>query len=138
MENLVEGTMGMLILAIGLVLALVSMLMAMTSLVKNNAKNIAVMKTLGFSRKDCLVAIFLGYIPFAVLGFVVGTVYQYGLLTLMINLIFKDVGNVPEYSFNVPIFFLTLLAFVVCYAAIFAIYLYKASKTSVKEIMLES
>lgn len=138
MEDLVEGTMGMLILAIGLVLALISMLMAMTSLVKNNAKNIAVMKAMGFSKKDCLAAIFLGYIPFAVLGFAVGTVYQYGLLSLMINLIFKDVGNVPEYSFNVPIFFLTLLAFAVCYTAIFAIYLYKASKTSVKEIMLES
>ena len=42
MEDLVSGTMGMMILVIGLVLAAVSMFMAMTSLVKSNAKNIAV------------------------------------------------------------------------------------------------
>ncbi len=138
MEDLVSGTMGMLILAIGLVLAFVSMLMAMTSLVKSNAKNIAVMKAMGFSKKECFISIFLGYIPFAILGFAIGTAYQFGLLYLMVNLIFKDVGEVPEYNFNVPVFFITLLAFVVCYAVVFAVYLHKANKTSVKEIMLES
>ena len=46
MEDLVNGTMGMMILIIGLVLAAVSMFMAMTSLVKSNAKNIAVMKAM--------------------------------------------------------------------------------------------
>lgn len=138
MEDLVSGTMGMLIFAIGLVLAFVSMLMAMTSLVKSNAKNIAVMKAMGFSKKECFVSIFLGYIPFAVLGFVIGTAYQFGLLYLMVNLIFKNVGEVPEYNFNVPVFFIALITFVVCYAIVFAIYLHKANKTSVKEIMLES
>lgn len=138
MEDLVEGTMGTMILLIGLVLAFVSMLMAMTSLVKSNSKNIAVMKAMGFSKKECFISIFLGYIPFAILGFAIGTAYQFGLLYLMVNLIFKDVGEVPSYSFNVPVLFITLLAFIVSYSIVFVIYLHKASKCSVKEIMLES
>lgn len=137
MEDLVNGTMGMMILVIGLVLAAVSMFMAMTSLVKGNAKNIAVMKAMGFSGRERFTAIFSGYIPFVGLGFALGTVYQYGLLSLMINLIFKNVGEVPEYNFNVPVFFITLLLFSVSYFAVFMIYLYRANKVSVKEIMLE-
>ncbi len=138
MEDLTTTTMGGMILVIGLVLAFVSMLMAMTSLVKNNTKNIAVMKAMGFSKKECFTSIFLGYIPFALLGFAVGTIYQYGLLYFMVNLIFKDVASVPEYDFNVPVFFITLFVFVVCYAIVFAVYLHKANKVSVKEIMLET
>lgn len=138
MENLTTTTMGFMILAIGLVLAFVSMLMAMTSLVKHNTKNIAVMKAMGFSKKDCFVSIFSGYIPFAIVGFIVGTGYQYGLLYFMVNFIFKDVENVPEYHFNVSVFFITLLLFLVCYASVFAVYLHKVNKVSMKEIMLEN
>ena len=132
MEDLVEGTMGILILAIGVVLSVVSMFMAMTSLVKNNARNIAVMKAMGFTKKEYFIAIFSGFIPFAVLGFAVGTAYQYGLLKIMVNLIFKDVADVPEYSFNVPVFFITLALFIVSYAAVFAFYLHKSNKSTIK------
>ncbi len=137
MEDLVEGTMGVLILAIGLVLAAVSMFMAMTTLVKRNSKNIAVMKAMGFCRKECFIAIFLCYVPIALLGFAIGTVYQFGLLYFMVNFIFKDVGDIPSYGFNVPVFFITLALFLVAYCAMFAYYLYKADRTDVKQLMSE-
>lgn len=138
MESLVDGTMGWMILAIGLVLAGTSAFMALTSLVKNTSQSIAMMKTFGYSLRERVTSIFAGFIPFAILGFVIGTVYQYGLLTLMINLIFKDVGEVPDYSFNVKIMFITLAAFIVTYTAITAIYVAKVNKVSVKQIMLEN
>lgn len=138
MEELVDGTMGWMILAIGLVLAITSAFMALTSLVRNASKSIAMMKTFGYSLGKCVTSVFVGFIPFALLGFAVGTGYQYGLLYLMINLIFKDVGKIPNYSFNVGAMFITLAAFVVCYAAITAFYVSKINKVSVKEIMLEN
>ena len=137
MEDLMAGTMGVLILGIGIVLAVVSMLMAMTSLVKNNTKNIALMKAMGYSKKECFVTIFLVYIVFLLIGFLIGTIYQYGLLTIMINSIFKDVENVPEYTFNVKVFFITLASFIVLYALTFVYYMFKANKSSIKEIMLD-
>lgn len=138
MEELVNGAMGWMILAIGLVLAITSAFMALTSLVKNSAQSIAMMKTFGYSLSKCVTSVFIGFIPFAVVGFVVGTAYQYGLLYLMINLIFKDVGEVPDYTFNVGAMLITLAAFVVCYTAITAFYVAKINKVSVKEIMLEN
>lgn len=138
MEELVDGTMGWMILVIGLVLAITSAFMALTSLIKNSAQSIAMMKTFGYSLSKCVASIFVGFIPFAVLGFALGTAYQYGLLSLMINLIFKDVGEVPNYTFNVGAMFITLAAFIVCYAAITAFYVAKINKVSVKVIMLEN
>lgn len=137
MEDLMSGTMGVLILGIGIVLAIISMLMAMTLLVKNNTKNIALMKTMGYTQKECFVTIFSSYIIFLIVGFFVGTVYEYGLLSLMINTIFKDVENVPEYTFNVKIFFITLASFIVLYSLTFVYYMFKANKSSIKEIMLD-
>lgn len=138
MESLVNGTMGWMILAIGLVLAITSAFMALTSLVKNTSQSIAMMKTFGYSLGKCVASVFVGFIPFALLGFAVGTGYQYGLLYLMINLIFKDVGEIPNYTFNVGVMFITLAAFIMCYAAITAFYVAKINKVSVKEIMLEN
>lgn len=138
MENLVSGTMGWMILVIGLVLALTSAFIALTSLLKNNAKTIALMKTMGYALYERTTAVFIGFIPFALLGFALGTAYQYGLLSLMINLIFKNVNEVPDYTFNVNVMFITLAAFIAVYTAISAIYVAKLNKVSVKEIMLEN
>lgn len=137
MESLVDGTMGWMILAIGVILAGTSVFMALTSLVKNTSKSIAVMKTFGYSLAR-RVTVFAGFVPFALLGFALGTAYQYSLLTLMINLVFKNVGEVPEYSFNVKVMFITLAAFVACYAAVTAILVAKVNKVSVKQIMQET
>lgn len=137
MEDLVDGTMGILILIIGLVLASVSMFMSMTDLIKYNSKNIAVMKSMGFNKMECFISIFFCYIPLAVLGFIIGTIYQFGLLSIMVNLIFKDVGKIPVYSFNVPVLFITFIAFIILYSLTFAFYFHKANKISINEIMLE-
>ena len=56
----------------------------------------------------------------------------------MINVIFKDVGEVPDYTFNVNMMLITLAAFIVCYAAITAFYVTKINKVSIKQIMLEN
>lgn len=124
-------------LGIGLVLAFTSAVMSLTSVMSGNRKNIAMMKIFGYHQWECLKAIFFGYIPFAILGFIIGTIYQAGLLSLMINIFFKDVKEVLDYSFNVPVCFGTFFAFVVVYLSIFSFYYIKLKRISIKEIMLE-
>lgn len=138
MEETATATMGYMILGIGVVLAVVSAVMAVTSLINGNVKNVSVMKAMGFSLKECVLTVLGGYIPFATLGFALGTAYQYGLLQLMINVIFKNVGEVPVYSFSLSAFFKTLAAFIVAYAALIAVYVLKINKIPVKEVMLEN
>ncbi len=137
MENLVDASMGTVILVIGVVLAVTTLFMALTALVNGNAKSIAVMKVSGYSLKECAAAVFLGFVPFLLVGFIVGTVYQFGLLKIMVNIVFKDVEEVPSYSFDVPALFITLGAFVAFCAAVGAYYVYRLKNISVKKIMSE-
>lgn len=137
MKDLSSATMGAIIFVIGIVLAVTTIVMAITSLVNGNVKNISIMKAFGYSMKECALSVLFGYHIFAFIGFALGTVYQYGILSLMVNLVFKDVANMPEYSFNVPVFFITLAAFLVFYEAVMLVYFFKMNKISVKEVMAE-
>lgn len=138
MEDLSTSTMGAMIIVIGVVLAVVLLFMALTSLMRSNIKNIAIMKAFGYSLKECALAVLLCYVPFALLGFAIGTAYQFGILSVMVNFVYKDVENMPEYSFNVPVFFITLAVFIVLYATAMLFYSFKMSKISVKEVMAEN
>lgn len=138
MEDLSTSTMGVMIIVIGVVLAVVLLFMALTSLLRSNIKNIAIMKAFGYSLKECALAVLLCYVPFALLGFAVGTAYQFGILSIMVNFVYKNVENMPEYSFNVPVFFITLAVFIVLYATTMLFYSFKMSKISVKEVFAEN
>lgn len=138
MYDLSTETMGAIIFVLGVVLAVTSILMAIMTLVKGNIKNIAIMKAFGYSIKECVLAVLGGYHIFALIGFAVGTVYQYGLLSVMVNLVYKDVGGIPDYSFNVPVFFITFAVFILFYESVMIVYAHRISKISVKEVMTEN
>ena len=121
------------ILVIGLVLTVVVSFMSITSLINANAENISIMRALGYSLKECVFAVLGGFVPFMFLGFAIGTVYQFGLLTLMVNIIFAEVDAVIEYNFNVPLMFITLAAFIAFFGGVIFIYSLKMRKISVKQ-----
>lgn len=132
MRDLSSVTMGGMIAGIGVVLSVTALIMAVTTVVNGNARNIAVMKAFGYTGVERASAVLLGYVPFAVLGFAVGTVYQYVLLKLMVDIMFKDVAFVPEYSFDVPAFFIVLAMFAAAYFCAMYYYSRRMEKISVK------
>lgn len=138
MKDLSSEIMGGIIFAIGVVLAITTQIMAITSLVKSNIKTVSMMKAFGYSSTECYLAVLCGYHIFAAIGFVLGTLYQFGLLSLMVNVVFSGVAEMPEYSFGVPAFFITLASFLVFYEAVMLLYACKMSKISVKEVMTEN
>mgnify|MGYP001037749617 FL=1 len=131
------AVMSLMILAIGVILSVTALIMAVTTVVNRNKRNIAVMKAFGYSKTECATAVLAGYIPFALLGFAAGTVYQFGLLYAMINIVFENVLNMQHYVFDVPVFFITLAAFSLCYVAFMLFYSYKIDSVSVKYAMSE-
>lgn len=137
MDELASEMMSIMVMAIGIVLAVVTLFIATTSVIKANGKTITMMKIFGYSAKDCSKAVLNGYRPWAYLGFALGTVYQYVLLKLMVTVVFKDIEGVPEYNFNVPVMLITLVAFVFLYETIVFCYTKKMEDLSVKEIMME-
>lgn len=137
MKDLSSVMMGMMILLIGIVLACTTLFIAITTVIKGNTKTLAMMRVFGYSQKECCRALLGGYRPLGYIGFAIGTIYQYVLLRIMVDIVFKDIEGVPEYKFDFPVMFLSLAAFILFYEIVMYVYSQRIKKISVKEIMLE-
>ena len=124
-------------LLIGLSLAFTTLFLAITTVIRGNTKMIAMMRVFGYSQKECCRAILGGYRPMSYFGFAVGTVYQYALLRVMVDVVFRDVEGIPVYRFDVPVMSVSLAAFIVVYETLMFVYSVKIRKVSIKEIMME-
>ena len=138
MKDLSSAMMGIMILLIGLVLALTILFLAIAAVINGNRKTIAMMKVFGYSQKKCCKAILSGYRPISYIGLILGTVYQYILLRLMVDIVFRDIAGVPVYRFDFPVMFASFAVFIIVYEVVMYAYSEKIKKISVKEIMIES
>lgn len=137
MKDLSSFMMGAMILLIGLVLACTTLFIAITTVINGNTKTIAMMRVFGYSQKECCKALLGGYRPLGYIGFAVGTVYQYALLRIMVDIVFKDIEDVPVYKFDLPVMLLSLVMFIIFYEIVMFAYSERIKNISVKEIMLE-
>lgn len=138
MKELASVMMAVMIFSIGIILAFVTLFLAITTVVKSNMKTLAMMQVFGYSRDECRKAVLSGYRKIAYIGFAIGTIYQYVLLKIAVYVIFRDIDSVPDYNFDIPAFMITLISFVILYELIMYWYSRKISKVSVKEIMLNT
>lgn len=136
MDDLASESFSWMILSIGLILAFMTLLMSLTSVIKANTKTIAMMKVFGYSRKEYSRSILGGYRPVSYIGFAIGTVYQYVLLRIAVDIVFADYENMPEYRFDFKALAISLVMFVISYELITYCYSRKIGKQSVKSIML--
>lgn len=137
MNEIASEMMAMMIFIIGAVLACVTLVLAVTTVVKGNTKSVSMMRVFGYTFEDCKKAVLDGYRPWAYLGFVIGSGYQYGLIKMVVEIVFKDIENVPDYEFDVQIFMIVLIVFVILYEAMMFWYSNRMKKISVKEVMME-
>ena len=137
MKDLSSEMMGAMILMIGLVLAFTTLFLAITTVINGNTKTIAMMRAFGYSQKECCKAILGGYRPMSYIGFAVGTGYQYALLRIMVDVVFKDVEGIPVYKFDFPVMLISLVVFIMVYEILMFVYSEKVKRISIKEIMIE-
>ncbi len=137
MNELASETFAVMVLSIGLILAFVTLLLSLSSVVFGNAKTIAMMRVFGYDDKTCSRYILGAYRPISYVGFALGTAYQYGLLRLMVSVVFAEIGNVPKYAFDFGRCLITLALFVVTYETVTFLYSLKIKRISVKSIMSE-
>lgn len=136
-EKLASEMMSLMMLMIGVVLAFTTLFIAVTTAVGSNAVSVSLMRVFGYSRRECSSAVLSGYRPAAAVGFAVGTVYQYALLKIAVEILFKDVDIVPEFEFDFKALIITFISFVIVYEAVMYFYSRKIGKMSVKEIMTD-
>ena len=136
-QKLASEMMSLMMLMIGVVLAFTTLFIAVTTAVGSNAVSVSLMRVFGYSRRECSVAVLSGYRPAAAVGFTVGTVYQYALLKIAVEILFKDVEIVPEFEFDIKALIITFISFVIVYESVMYFYSHKIGKMSVKEIMTD-
>jgi len=137
MNELSGKTFAWMVLLMGLLLAFMTLFLSLSRVVKGNAKTIAMMRVFGYDEATCSRSILGAYRPIAHVGFVIGTAYQYGILKIMMTLVFDDLENMPEYHFDFQMCIITLIAFVVTYELVMYLYSRRLKKLSIKSIMME-
>lgn len=137
MDELASDMMGIMIFFIGMILASVTLILAITTVVKGNTKSISMMRVFGYTFSDCKKAVLDGYRPWAYVGFAVGSAYQYVLIKMVVEIVFKDIEGVPDYKFDVPVCIIVFIAFVILYEAMMFWYSNQMKKISIKEVMME-
>ncbi len=137
MKQLSSESFAWMILLIGLILAFVTLILSLSGVVKGNAKTIAMMRVFGYDDNICSNAILGTYRPISYIGFVIGTVYQYGLLKMVMTFVFDDIQNIPEYNFDFKALVIALVLFVVTYELAMYLFSRQIKKMSVKSIMTE-
>lgn len=137
MDELASEMFAVMIFGIGVLLAGVTLFLAITTVVNGNKKTISMMRVFGYQAKDCKKAVLGGYRPWAYAGFAIGTVYQYALLKIILTVVFRNLENVPEYNFDVQTCIIVLISFAVLYELIMYCYEKKIRKISLKEVMME-
>lgn len=55
----------------------------------------------------------------------------------MVSVVFSDIDNVPEYSFDFKALTVTLILFVITYELVMYLYSHSIKRLSVKSVMLE-
>lgn len=137
MRSYASDMMGYMILIIGLVLAAMSLLLALSAVISGNAKTIAMLKANGYGIKESGLAVLgLYHIP-AVIGYAIGSVYQWGVLNVMINIVFSSVEGTAHYAFDWKAFGVCTAIFIVAYEALNIYYVWRITKTPLKSIMGE-
>lgn len=94
------------------------------------------MRIFGYEDRVCSDRILGAYRPFSYVGFVVGTVYQFALLKIMLGVFFSDV-EVPAYTFDWKALLITMFSFIALYEFTLFLYTQKIKKLSLKSVMEE-
>lgn len=137
MTELSSVMMSVIMLLIGILLSAATIFLSLTSVLKANSKTIELMRIFGYEKRDGQKAMLGVYRIAAYPGFAVGTAYQYGLLKIMVSVVFKDIENVPEYNFGFNAMLICLASFILIYESTVYFYSRKIAKVPIKQIMAE-
>lgn len=137
MTKLASEVFSYIMVTIGLILSISILYLSISSIVKRNSKTISMMKVFGYSYTQCSNSILGCFRPFAYLGFIIGTFYQYGLLKIVTTQIFANYPNMPNYHFDFVALAISFASFIVFYELFMLLYTLKLRKQSIKSIMME-
>lgn len=119
---------------IGLILGISILYLAFGFTYSENKEYVSFMKAYGYYDEEIIKTLYVDYIYVTMIGFGIGTLYQYGLMHFIIELFSETVTL--EYNFSMPGLGYTLLIFVPIYLIINFYFFNKLKKLSIREALL--
>lgn len=125
------------ILGIGLLLAFLTVCLALSGLVRANRPAAALLHAFGYPARTCARAVFGGYRVLAYIGFAVGSLYQYLLLKGMVTFVYADAMGSLVYRFDWSALLISFLFFAVIYESLLAYSMLRVRAVPLREMMAE-
>lgn len=135
MRDLMDTALQIMMMGIGIILSLSILYLSLSVLLKENLETLALMKVFGYSRKECRRSLFLPYTWLALLGFVLGSAYQYGLMQLLLKIIDETLPSGFTYSFDWLLGVSSLVAFLLIYQGLIWLAGRQMDRLTIKEVM---
>lgn len=111
---------------IGILLGITIMILAFRFIFTNNKKHLSILKAYGYENKECYYAIYGGYLIVAIISFIIGTIYQAILMSIMFK-IFSSAYEI-KYHFDFLALIYSLIIFIITYISINVYYYNRISK----------
>jgi hypothetical protein len=137
MKPYTSDSMRIMMIVIASIIAAMAHLLSMSSLISGNRRSISLMRLMGYSQRECRHAVLDVYRPFAYFGVVFGSLYAYGLMDFMVNVLFRDVEGVEPYSFGWGTALFSAVVFAAIYECSVVIFSKQIEKIDPKIIMME-
>lgn len=117
---------------IGVLLGITILFLAFKFIYKDNIKYILILKAYGYTNKECRNAFYSSYHVVSLIAFIIGTVYQIGLLSFMFRVFSKTIEI--KYRFDWLGFLYSILIFCAVYACIFVYYHFKIKQMRLNQM----
>ena len=137
MRDFVDTIIRMIMTVIGVILSLSILLITLEVIVSNNKKNISILNIMGYSVSECSQIVLSKYRIVALIGFIIGTVYQYVLIKVLLIKLSKELDSQVVYNFDYLSLLISLVLFILIYELFIRYYYKKIRIIDAKKIILD-
>ena len=133
MRDFVDTIIRMIMTVIGVILSLSILLITLEVIVSNNKKNISILNSVS----ECSQIVLSKYRIVALVGFIIGTVYQYVLIKVLLIKLSKELDSQVVYNFDYLSLLISSVLFILIYELFIRYYYKKIRMIDAKKIILD-
>ena len=136
LQDMMDVALQVMMIGIGLILSLSIFYLALLTLLSRHKDSVAILKAMGYSQRDCLSVTLHPYYGVVMLGFLLGSAYQFGIIRLILWLVVGQGSQMGHSGFNWVNFVLAGFLLVIVYTGFNVYFSRRLAQVPIKAILL--
>ena len=136
LQDMMDVALQVMMIGIGLILSLSIFYLALLTLLSRHKDSVAILKAMGYSQRDCLSVTLRPYYGVVMLGFLLGSVYQFCIMRLILWLVVGQGSQMVDSGFNWVNFVLAGFLLVIVYTGFNVYFSRRLAQVPIKAILL--